>query len=438
MTITNERKGELIITVTSFLFALFPLILSGSRDILPPILFLGLTLLISGVFFLGIHFRQLPGLWSRLRAGKRHLLWGFFFFSATYLPAMFFLGQYIEPGNMSILFQAEILFAFLFFVVLLGHEPFLFRHTGGMLLVVIGTALVLWQHAHLGKTLLFELLFMAVMLLGSIAAYHEKEALRYMQPLDYLLVQRFLGALLFLPMGLFLSAGGLPVLTETKPLLLLLLSGILSFGVAEWLWLLSLKYIGVSKATTITGSTPAITFLYLFFLGTVPSWEQVLGVLLTFFGIYLLFEKKEKRYEGVLVSGEGRGKTLGFPTINLEMEKPPPKGVFLVEVFLNIKNPPSPPSQGGTSLYALLHHGKNKTFGAEKPTVEIHLLNFDEELKKGVVVEFQLLQKIRGTKKFADAEELQKAIEHDMMQAEQYLSRGSLSPSSENLKSSAK
>lgn len=295
MNLSQERKGELIITAASFLFALFPLIVTGSRGEISIFLFLGLTYSISAIFFFIMHIRNISGFFQRISKAKKHIFLGFFYFIGIYVPAIFFLGQQIDTGNMAILFQTEILFAFVFFVLFLGHEKFVAHHTIGMILLFLGTLLVLWKKGSWGDSVLFEILFIGVMLLGPLAAYHEKESLKYILPLDYLLVQRILGAILFLPLGLFFSTETLPEVMHPTILFLIVLNGILSFGIAEWLWILSLKYIGASKATTISGSTPAITLIYLIiFWGELPTWQQVVGVMLTFVGIFLLFEKQKK------------------------------------------------------------------------------------------------------------------------------------------------
>ncbi|HKL48707.1 MAG TPA: bifunctional riboflavin kinase/FAD synthetase, partial [Desulfuromonadales bacterium] len=75
--------------------------------------------------------------------------------------------------------------------------------------------------------------------------------------------------------------------------------------------------------------------------------------------------------EGRVVGGERRGKKLGFPTANLETEKDllPKPGVYAVKV-----------RRGDSLLDGVVNIGSNPTFGAEGFSVEVHLLDFSEEI----------------------------------------------------------
>jgi len=79
---------------------------------------------------------------------------------------------------------------------------------------------------------------------------------------------------------------------------------------------------------------------------------------------------------GVVVRGDQRGRTLGFPTANLEVRGGgagqkliPPPGIYAVRGIL----------RSGTYDGAL-HLGPRPTFRGSPPTIEVHLLDFDEDI----------------------------------------------------------
>ncbi len=75
--------------------------------------------------------------------------------------------------------------------------------------------------------------------------------------------------------------------------------------------------------------------------------------------------------EGKKVTGMGRGKTLGYPTVNLTVENEllPAKGIYAVQVQIN---------QGVFLGAASL--GFNPTFEGDHFSVEVHLLDFQEDV----------------------------------------------------------
>lgn len=108
---------------------------------------------------------------------------------------------------------------------------------------------------------------------------------------------------------------------------------------------------------------------------------------------------------GAVVRGDGRGRTLGFPTANLVPESAaiPPDGVYAVEVI-----------RGGDTLPGVAHLGRRPTFDdTPGPRLEIHLLDFDGDLY-GEDLEVSFLKKLRGARRFADATELEAQIRQDV------------------------
>jgi riboflavin kinase/FMN adenylyltransferase len=110
-------------------------------------------------------------------------------------------------------------------------------------------------------------------------------------------------------------------------------------------------------------------------------------------------------FSGRVVSGEGRGKLLGYPTLNLELgsrrKLMPPHGVYAVHIE----------SHHG-AFGGMMNLGPRPTFGDEKITYEVHLFGAAGEwYGKSVRVEF--VSRLRDTMKFSGPDELVKQLGRD-------------------------
>jgi riboflavin kinase / FMN adenylyltransferase len=107
---------------------------------------------------------------------------------------------------------------------------------------------------------------------------------------------------------------------------------------------------------------------------------------------------------GTVVKGSARGRTIGFPTANLESIPVllPPNGVYAGRVTLD-----------GRRLAAAIHIGPNPTFGDTIQKVEVHLIDYQGDLYDRRI-EVEVLQQIRILKKFSGVEELTEQLRLDV------------------------
>lgn len=114
-------------------------------------------------------------------------------------------------------------------------------------------------------------------------------------------------------------------------------------------------------------------------------------------------------FRGVVVRGDGRGRTLGFPTANLAVASSekliPPPGIYAVWGVL----------RGGPHPGAL-HVGPRPTFRGSPPTIELHLLDFDGDLY-GEEVRVDFVRYLREVLPFASVEGLVGQMRDDVEQA---------------------
>jgi riboflavin kinase/FMN adenylyltransferase len=118
------------------------------------------------------------------------------------------------------------------------------------------------------------------------------------------------------------------------------------------------------------------------------------------------------RLQGRVVPGAGRGVKLGFPTANLEVaaeQALPPDGVYVSQAYIDKR-----------SYFSLTNIGQRPTFGGGERLVEVLLLDYDSDLY-GQELEIDILERLRGEKKFNTAEELKKQIAQDVERGKKWL-----------------
>jgi riboflavin kinase/FMN adenylyltransferase len=109
--------------------------------------------------------------------------------------------------------------------------------------------------------------------------------------------------------------------------------------------------------------------------------------------------------DGVVVSGAGRGRGLGFPTANLRAF--PRLLLPRVGIYAGRARTPA-----GTHV-AAISVGTNPTFGIEPLHVEAFLLDFDADVS-GMPMSVEFLERLRDEERFATAEALVEAMAEDV------------------------
>lgn len=118
--------------------------------------------------------------------------------------------------------------------------------------------------------------------------------------------------------------------------------------------------------------------------------------------------------EGVIIRGDRRGHTIGFPTANLKPQNRviPKFGVYATATLVDGKW-----RRGVTNI------GVRPTFGADSdPSIETFIFDFDGDLY-GDVLRVRFLHRIRDERKFNGIDELKAQIARDSARARNYFSR---------------
>ena len=113
------------------------------------------------------------------------------------------------------------------------------------------------------------------------------------------------------------------------------------------------------------------------------------------------------RYElyGVVVAGNRMGRTIGFPTANMQLYEPlklvSMNGVYAVDVEVL-----------GRKLKGMCNIGLRPTVDGKVRTIETHILDFDEDIY-GLPLQIRFRRRIRDERKFPSLEALRVQLEQD-------------------------
>lgn len=118
-----------------------------------------------------------------------------------------------------------------------------------------------------------------------------------------------------------------------------------------------------------------------------------------------------------VISGKGRGKGMGFPTLNLQI---PAKldaqhGIYAGWVWI-----------GEEKFQGAFHYGPIPTFQDAAPSLEVYLLDSDIEIPPKVV-RFELVERLREVRTFDSVPELVAQIDQDVKKCREILQQTSSS-----------
>jgi riboflavin kinase / FMN adenylyltransferase len=114
-------------------------------------------------------------------------------------------------------------------------------------------------------------------------------------------------------------------------------------------------------------------------------------------------------FDGPVVKGRQLGRTIGFPTANISVQKNykliPKNGVYSTKIFLR-----------NEVFYGIMNIGNRPTVDGIGRTQEVHIFDFQDDIY-GEVIKVEVLDFIREENKFDSIQELIKQIELDCITA---------------------
>lgn len=108
---------------------------------------------------------------------------------------------------------------------------------------------------------------------------------------------------------------------------------------------------------------------------------------------------------GTVKRGKGLGRTIQFPTANLQIEETyklvPKKGSYVVKSII-----------GGQTVYGMMNIGYNPTVSGKEKSTEIHFFDFNQDLYEQQI-QIRVLHRIRDEHKFDSVEALKRQLKKD-------------------------
>ncbi len=118
-------------------------------------------------------------------------------------------------------------------------------------------------------------------------------------------------------------------------------------------------------------------------------------------------------FSGTVIKGNQLGRTIGFPTANIQIKEDykliPKNGVYIVKSYLQEE-----------LIYGMMNIGNRPTVNGTNQTIEVHFLNFNEDLY-GQEITIELLEFIRDEQKFDSLNALKNQIQKDKEYCIKYL-----------------
>lgn len=115
--------------------------------------------------------------------------------------------------------------------------------------------------------------------------------------------------------------------------------------------------------------------------------------------------KNSQLYSGVVLKGTQHGRTIGFPTANLDptiISDDLPEGIYSCVV------------QHGSHQHAgTLFYGPRLALNETHRVLEVHVLDFDAQIY-GKEISFKIIKYIRGVVNFSTIEALKEALQDDV------------------------
>lgn len=119
-------------------------------------------------------------------------------------------------------------------------------------------------------------------------------------------------------------------------------------------------------------------------------------------------------FDGTVIHGDQRGRTIGYPTANLQLENPdkiiPGNGVYAVELKFN----------GRIQAQGMMNIGVRPTVDGTKRTIEVNIFDFDETIY-GETIRVLVMARLRNEMKFSGLDQLKQQLAEDKKNAREAL-----------------
>ena len=285
---TKEREAEFLMVGLAVLESWFPILSIVSMSYIGALHTYSYSLAIALFFFIIIMAKR-----KRFAELKNREAYKYLFLTSFWITTLFtlvFIGmQYTTAGNMAVIIFLQLLFSFLYFNVF-GKEKMETLHVWGALIMGTGALIIL-----IPDELAFnkgDWLILLAAAIAPIANLYQKRAREFCSSETVLGFRTVVGLpVIALMAWYFEPAAGYEALKSALPYLLLI--GIMIYVVSKIMWIEALHRTSITKLSAMMGLVPMMTIFFAYlYLGEVPEFRQMLGIVPVLIGGYLLTKEK--------------------------------------------------------------------------------------------------------------------------------------------------
>jgi len=186
--------------------------------------------------------------------------------------------------------------------------------------------------------------------------------------------------------------------------------------VALWIYYRGLKNTQVKVATILELTFPFLAvFIDIVLYKNVLAPSQYIAAVILLFAMYRVSKLNtsfDKIYTTNVIGGAGRGKRIGFPTLNFIIPDnfEHSYGIYCGYVII-----------GGNNHRAAFHYGSIPTFSEKRVSLEAYIISgkYLEEIPDKI--SFRFITKLRDVENFSEKDKLIENIERDVAQAKEIL-----------------
>jgi len=286
---TKEREGELLMVGLSILESWFPILSIVAMSYVGALHTYMYSLVIAFFFYMAIMYKRDRFKELKNRDAYKDLLLTTFWI--TFIFTLIFIGmRYTTAGNMAVIVFLQVLFSYLYFNVF-GKEKMETIHLIGAFIMGVGALVILFPEDFAFNKGDWLILISAAA--APIVNLYQKRAREYCSAETILGFRTVVGFPFVALMAYFLEpAVSYENFMSALPYMFLIAVGI--YVAAKIMWIEALNRLSITKLSAMLALLPLFTLIFAYFyLGEVPEFRQMLGILPILIGGYLITKPVE-------------------------------------------------------------------------------------------------------------------------------------------------
>ncbi len=293
MKLSKEREGEFFVFTQAILWGIFPVITILSFSKISPLMSFAGSAFFASIFFAIV--LSVRHQWHQFldRSARKDILLAVFIMGFLCYILTFIGLRYTTAGNASLISLTEVFFTFLFFN-LLRREYISIGHIFGVVLVVLGAAIVLLPN--ITEFRMGDILILLTAVIAPIGNFFQRKA-RTKVSSEVIMFARSILVIPFIILLAFLLDPHLPSFGDFRgSLVFFVVNGFILLGLSKVFWIEGIHRISVTKADAFNSISPLLTIFFAWLiLKNAPTIWQLSSFVPLFVGTLLLTKNANKK-----------------------------------------------------------------------------------------------------------------------------------------------